>query len=246
MACAHTDHGQRFAWSLVEPYSTLWFVYLLAVFSVVSKLLRRVPAPVLLAAAAALQIAPVATGWFLLDEFSERYVYFVAGWLLAPQVFRLADAALRAPGRAWAALGAWALANGVLAFAPSPVPGFATAADLPGLGLVIGAMGAMAIVALSALVAGTAVGRPLSYAGERSIAIYLAFFLPMAATRMVLQKTGIVGDVGWASVIVTTAAVLAPLALERLVAGTRLDFLFVRPVWARLKPRREVRLQPAE
>ncbi len=234
------------AWSLVEPYSTLWFVYMLAVFSVVSKVLRRVSPLVLLAGAAALEIAPIHTGWTLIDQFCERYVYFVAGWLLAPHIFRLAAAALAARSLAVAGLLAWALVNGAFAVAPSPVAGFATFAELPVVGLALGALGSMAIVAFSALIAGTLAGRSLAYAGERSIAVYLAFFLPMAATRIVLLKTGIVTDIGWVSVIVTGAAVLGPLVLERIVNGTRADFLFVRPAWARLPARRGGALQPAE
>jgi uncharacterized membrane protein YcfT len=241
-----TGFVEHLAWSLVEPYSTLWFVYLLAVFSVVSKLLRGVPPLVLLAGAAALEIAPIQTPWYLLNEFCERFVYFVAGWHLAPHIFRLARAAVEARGVAWTGLAAWAVLNGLFAFTPSPVAGFATLADLPVIGLALGSLGAMAIIALSALIAGTLAGRPFAYAGERSIAVYLAFFLPMAATRTVLLKTGLIPDIGWVSVIVTTAAVLLPLVLERIVNGTWADFLFVRPAWARLKPRRPVALQPAE
>ncbi len=241
-----TGFVEHLAWSLVEPYSTLWFVYMLAVFSVLAKLLRGVPPAILLAAAAALEIAPIHTPWFLLNEFCDRFVYFVAGWLLAPHIFRLADAAVRARGVAWAMLGAWALLNGAFAFAPSPVAGYKTLAELPVIGLVLGTLGAMAMIAFSALVAGSIVGRPFAYAGARSIAVYLAFFLPMAATRTVLLKTGIIPDIGWVSVIVTAAAVLLPLVLERIVAGTRADALFVRPAWARLKPRAGAALQPAE
>ncbi len=153
---------------------------------------------------------------------------------------------MRARGVAWAMLGSWALLNGAFAFAPSPVAGFNTLAELPAVGLLLGSLGAMAIVALSALIAGTILGKPFAYAGERSIAVYLAFFLPMAATRIVLVKTGIVTDIGWVSVIVTGAAVLGPLVLERIVNGTRADFLFVRPAWARLPARRGGTLQPAE
>jgi uncharacterized membrane protein YcfT len=43
--------------AMVEPYGTLWFVYMLAVLSVVTKLLRRVPPFILLALAASLEIA---------------------------------------------------------------------------------------------------------------------------------------------------------------------------------------------
>ncbi|MBL7406189.1 acyltransferase, partial [Escherichia coli] len=65
--------------------------------------------------------------------------------------------------------------------------------------------------------------------GQRSIVIYLAFSLPMAATREVLVRTGAIADIGLASLAVMTMAVVLPLALERLVRGTALDLLFVRP-----------------
>ena len=36
----------------------------------------------------------------------------------------------------------------------------------------------------------------LRYCGEHSIVIYLAFFLPMATTRTLLLKTGLIADIG--------------------------------------------------
>ena len=61
--------GLHLAEALVVPYSTLWFVYLLAVFSVVTKLLhRRVPPALLLVAAAVLQILPTSGLPELLDR----------------------------------------------------------------------------------------------------------------------------------------------------------------------------------
>jgi hypothetical protein len=59
--------------------------------------------------------------------------------------------------------------------------------------------------------------------------IYLAFFLPMAATRTLLVKTGLVPDVGVMSLIVTTAGVVGALAIWWAVRGTALKFLFERP-----------------
>ncbi|GJE46419.1 acyltransferase family protein [Methylobacterium soli] len=222
---AHLAHA------LVEPYSTLWFIYLLAVFSVVTKLLRRLPAPVLLAGAALLQIVPLATTSYLLEEFCARYVYFVAGYLFAPRIFALAGFVRSRPVPALAGLALWALAEAWLAFTPSGLPGFPTLASLPLVSLVLGGAGALAIVAAAALL--TRIGGPVTAAlracGSRSIVIYLAFFLPMAATRTLLVKTGWVPDIGLASLIVTSVAVLVPLALERAIRGTVLSFLFRRP-----------------
>ena len=86
---------------------------------------------------------------------------------------------------------------------------------------------------------------PLRFCGKNSIVIYLAFFLPMAATRALLLKTGVIGDIGVVSLIVTAAGVLGALAIWWATRGTRLDFLFVRPARFWLSPRR-IALQPAE
>lgn len=220
------------AFALVEPYSTLWFIYLLAVFSVVTKLLRSLPGPVLLGAAALLQIVPVPTSSYLIEEFCARYVYFVGGYLLADQVFAFSDAVRRHRWLALASLGGWALVEGWPAFTPSGKPEFPTLAALPVVSLALGFAGALAIVALATLldVAGGVVAGALRTCGKRSIAIYLAFFLPMAASRSLLVKTGVVTDIGLASLIVTTFAVALPLIFAWLIRGTRLDFLFRRPL----------------
>jgi uncharacterized membrane protein YcfT len=234
------------ALSLVEPYGTLWFVYLLAVFSVVTKLLRGLHPALLLGAAAVLQIVPVHTGWTVIDEFCARFVYFFAGYLLAPTIFRLAGAVVGRAGLALAGLEIWAVANGVLALTPSSIHGFPTLASLPFVSLALGAAGAVAIVTISALLTQTRAAAPFAYAGRHSIAIYLAFFIPMAATRTALVKSGIITDVGVVSAIVTAAAVLGPLVLERLVRNTPLSFLFKRPAAFHIAPARAPRLQPAE
>ncbi|MFD0934103.1 acyltransferase, partial [Methylobacterium trifolii] len=90
---------------------------------------------------------------------------------------------------------------------------------------------ALAIVTVAALLsrAGGPVTAALRTCGSRSIVIYLAFFLPMAATRGLIVKTGVVSDVGLASLLVIAAAVLLPLALERAVRHTPLNVLFRRP-----------------
>ncbi len=65
--------------------------------------------------------------------------------------------------------------------------------------------------------------------GERSIVIYLAFFLPMAALRTVLVKSGIIADVGIVSLLVTVTAGGRALGIERLIRHTPARFLFRRP-----------------
>ncbi|TXN04111.1 acyltransferase family protein [Methylobacterium sp. WL64] len=227
---AHLAHA------LVEPYSSLWFVYLLAVFSVVTKVLRRCPGALLLAGAALLQVADIRSDATLVEEFCGRYVYFVAGYLFAGRIFALADAARRHVGPALCGLAAWAVLEGWMALTPAGHPAYPTLASLPIASLALGAAGALAIVVVAALIerSGTAVAEALRTCGQRSIVIYLAFSLPMAATREILVRTGLVNDIGLASLIVMAAALLVPLALERLVRHTPLALLFVRPAWFRL------------
>ena len=219
------------ATALVEPYSTLWFIYLLAVFSVVTKLLRPVPQPLLFLAAAFIQIVPVTTSSTLVEEFCARYVWFVAGFVFADRIFAFAGFVRRHPISALAGLALWAVIDGALAFTPSSLASYQTLASLPGVSMILGGAGALAIVAVASLLTG--VGGPLTDAlrqsGERSIVIYLSFFLPMAATRMALVKTGILTDIGWASLVVMLTAATAPLVLERVIRHTPLAFLFRRP-----------------
>ena len=86
----------------------------------------------------------------------------------------------------------------------------------------------------------------IRYCGENSIVIYLAFFLPMAATRTVLLKTGVIADLGTVSLLVTAAGVVGPLLLFWLVRDTPLSFLFKRPEALRTAPALRAALQPAE
>lgn len=217
---------------LVQPYGTLWFIYLLPVFFVATRLLREVPAAAVLAGAALLQIAPIETGWIVVDEFAERFVFFYAGYALAPLVFRFAETMRTGRLTAVVLLPAWAAVNGIAVFAD--------VSALPGVSLALGAAGAAAVVAASVLLVPTIAAAPLRYCGANSIVIYLGFVLPMAATRIVLVATGLVADVGTMSLIVTAVAVTGPLVLERIVRGTRLNLLFVRPAWARLAGRRKL------
>jgi uncharacterized membrane protein YcfT len=224
--------------SFVEPFGTLWFIYLLPVFFVVTKLARRVPQLLVWLVAAGLEIAPIETGWTMVDEFAGRFVYFYTGYILAPRIFALAAGAQRRPVSAVVGLLAWAAFNGFYVLG--------RADGLPFVSLTLGLMGAAAVVAVSALMAKSDVFAALRYCGKHSIVIYLAFFLPMAASRAVLIKTGVVTDVGTIAALVTFAGVIVPLALFWAVRATPLRFLFERPQRFWLAPKRRMVLQPAE
>ncbi|NVO17580.1 MAG: acyltransferase family protein [Rhodoplanes sp.] len=243
-----SEHGWagvpgQYALAFIEPFGTLWFIYMLPIFFVVTKAARqlRIPPLALWLVAAALEIAPIHTGWTVPDEFAARFVYFYTGFLLAPRVFAMAEAASARPLAAFAGLTVWALVNGALVFG-----GYS---DLPLVSLALGFAGACAVIVLSVLLAKAWVFAPIRFCGEHSIVVYLAFFLPMAATRAVLLHTGVIDSVGAVSLIVTAAAIAGAMAMWWVVRNTRFAFLFTRPDWAHLVLRRAPaggRLQPAE
>jgi uncharacterized membrane protein YcfT len=226
--------------SFWEPFSTLWFIYLLPIFFVATKLARslRIPPLAVWLVAAALEIAHVHTGATVIDEFASRFVYFYTGYLLAPRIFALAKSADMHPEGALAGLAIWGVVNGLLVF-----NGFS---ELPLVSLGLGLAGAAAVVSVSVLLAKSDLARPLRYCGRNSIVIYLAFFLPMAVSRMVLLKTGWVTDIGTISAIVTVVGVVGSLIWFWAVRWTFLRFMFERPERFSIAPKKRLVLQPAE
>jgi uncharacterized membrane protein YcfT len=231
--------GLLYLESFIEPFGTLWFIYLLPVFFVVAKATRRMPPLLIWGVAALLEMAHVATGWTVIDEFAARFVYFYSGYLFANYVFAWSDRARAHPRLALAALALWALVNGSLV-----ASGFS---EGPLISLALGLAGAGAIVTLGTLLARAHWLNFLRYCGEHSIVIYLAFFLPMAATRTLLLRTGLIPDIGAVSLIVTVVGVAGALALWRIALKTGANFLFERPAAFWIAPKKaKVALQPAE
>jgi uncharacterized membrane protein YcfT len=228
------DHGlgfaaQNYALGFIDPFGTLWFIYLLAIFFVVTKWLRAVPPAMIFILAALLEILPIHTGWLVIDEFTARYVYFFTGFWLAPLVFRASE-------KLWALnvfailamLYVWSTAHTMVMLSG--------ASTLPGLGLALGFAGCAAVVTTAVLLARSGWMEWLGYLGANSIVVYLAFFLFMATTRGVglALLPGI--NVDLLAVLCTTAGVVGPLLMFWAVRRTPLSFLFRRPQWAKLKP----------
>jgi uncharacterized membrane protein YcfT len=224
--------------AFVDPFGTLWFIYLLPVFFLAARLTRSLPPALVFVAAALLQSAHIQTGWTLIDEFAARFVYFYAGALAGQTIVAHADwfrthSLLTACGLAvWAAVTAACVNAGFAAW--------------PGVSLLLGFAGAAAVIAISVLLARFGALGFIRFCGQNSLVIYLAFFLPMAVTRIVLVKTGMIADPGTVAFLVTSGAVAAPLVLHWLVRGTAFRFLFERPQrFHRTAPERAT-MQPAE
>ena len=225
--------------ALIDPFGTIWFIYLLPIFFVLVKATKNVvPWWIIWLIGAGLQMTPVHTGWTIPDEFALRFIYFYSGYVFAPHIFRFAATVLR---YGWAALAYLLVWGFVEAFAV-----FNGYSEIPGIGLALGFVGAIAVVTLSTILSKSDLMAPVRYCGRNSIVIYLAFFLPMAASRVALLKTGVIDDLGTISVLVTAAGVIFPLVLFWAVRNTPLRFLFERPQWARLQTPHRPAMVPAE
>jgi uncharacterized membrane protein YcfT len=221
--------GAMYLETFIEPFGTLWFIYLLPIFFVVTRLTRGLPAWSIWLSAAILESWHVSTGWTVIDEFAARFVYFYTGYLFADAVFALSDRARRQPWLALAGLALWAIANSAIVYA-----GFS---QLPGVSLMLGYAGAFAVIVTATLLAKAKVLDGLRFCGQNSIVIYLAFFLPMATTRTLLLKIGIPANIGTVSLLVTISGVVGALVIWWAARATRLNFLFTRPMAFRIAPK---------
>src|ERR1041385_2596306 len=106
--------GLSYLEAFIEPFGTLWFIYLLPIFFVVIKLTRPVPWPVIWLMGAAMEMAHLNTGWTVIDEFAHRFVYIYTGYIFATEIFALAAGVQRRPTWAASGLVLWALLNGGL------------------------------------------------------------------------------------------------------------------------------------
>jgi uncharacterized membrane protein YcfT len=253
----------KFGVAMIQPYGTLWFIYMLPIMFLITRLVNKIHWSIVLGVAALLEIAPIHTGWLLVDEFAARYVYFFAGFALAKPIFDLAAWAKENVSKALAYLGIWSVVNALMTLTAFPLAlaGLYEAfgretppniAHLPFVSLALGAAGAVAVVCLCAVLSKFRFASVLKYLGSHSIVVYLAFFLPMVITREILFRFAPWMDLGTISFIVLMVSVVSSMIaweFTRITGWFR--FLFIRPKWAWVdrsdKPRNaKASLQPAE
>lgn len=228
------EFAKLYLWNIIQPTGVLWFVHMLAVFYVITRLLARLPKWMVFAAAAALQIAHQAlwidTPSFILNRTMEYYAYFFLGYAIHGLIF---DVAARAKARPWvtlAVISGWAVCNYWLV-----EQDFHT---IPGYGLMMGLAGAIAIVEIAALLSKWKSARFLRYCGQNSIVIYLTFIFPLTVLERVLASQGWIADVGTASLVILVISTVAPLLFHLAIKLTPLIAFYVRPTWAKVKSRK--------
>jgi uncharacterized membrane protein YcfT len=229
------------ALAIVEPYGVLWFIYMLAVFSLAAKLAWQAKLPhwLVIAVAAGLQMAHVQSPSYAVTQFCAYFVFFYMGYAGSAYVFRFVEAASRRPALAWAGLALWALLEAFLVFwpdgHPAPMEMHMGLAAFPPLHLALAVAGAIALCTLGCLLMKLPYTEWLRWLGEHSLVIYLAFTLPMSAVRIIAMKSGILTGTSELSIAVLVMAVAAPVVFYLLVKRFGVgEFLFERPAWAHI------------
>ena len=210
----------------IEPIGPLWFIHILPVFFLVTRLLRPVRPWLVWLVAATLHCLQIQSDWHVIREGASRYVFFYSGYVLAPYVFRIAAwAGARVPALL-GYLACWGVVNGLLVAA-----GWAW---LPGVTLALGYAGALAVIFTSVMLSKVAWSGPLRYAGENSIVVYLADWA--VSTVVVRGLAQVIGSPGWLGLAATVLTTIGTLVLWRVALRTPARFMYVRPRWLRLDP----------
>lgn len=209
-----------------EPFATLWFIYALALFFLVARLTRALPPALMLVVALLLYAGDIHTGWTAIDEFAARFIFFLTGLHASRLVL---DFAHWTNGHKVAALGITALGLTTVFILQN------NAVIEPRFDQLCAAFyGAAAIIAFMAAFSTSTIMRPFTFVGERSLTVYLAFFLPGAILRIGLAKTGLIENGDIIAGLAITGAIIIPLLGAWLLAKTPLAFLFTRPKLFRL------------
>jgi uncharacterized membrane protein YcfT len=169
---AEPDYSYRGLWRVLLPVNHLWYLYALAVFFTVAKLVRRVPSPIIIAGGALLFTVAEAT-WQPIPSGLIRYLFFYLVGAFAPSIVdRLTT---RMPLAVWGALTVACVAAAV--------------------GIQRGGLGhnPFAVLSLSAMAVPAAlqailrlddiniISRPLSWLGQRTLPVYVMHIPLLAA-----------------------------------------------------------------
>ncbi|NRT55219.1 acyltransferase family protein [Sphaerotilus uruguayifluvii] len=214
------------AWHLYDPFQMLWFVMMLSVYFVATRLLRRVPAWIVLPAALLLMLFPLKTGIYHVDRFGVYFGFFYAGHIFAERFFALADWARAHRRAATVGVIVWALFNGTLIKLQLTDNTLATT--------VLGFLGISAVVVVSALVCEQRWAAPLKFLGRTSITVYLGFYLPMIVLVPMLRASSIGDQHSLVGTLALVGCIGSAVLMAEIARRLGLGFLYERPTWARL------------
>lgn len=204
--------------AFVQPFGTLWFIYVLPIFFAISRATMHLPKMAVLGAGLIATLAPIHTGWMVIDQSAAFFFYFYLGHIAAPHIQRMVDWVMDNSKVALLGLTAWAIGHGLLL-------GFAA---MPVVHVAFALAGAMALITIAALLRYAPGMDLLRWIGRNTIVVYLGFFLPMAIARTVMIKLGIIGDVGTISLLTSISAIIGAVIMYLVADKLRLAQFFYR------------------
>lgn len=219
-----SDPVMTLALALVLPGSLTWFLYALALFAVICKLIRRVPvwlqlsvAGVLSALAGADVVEFESGPW---TRIARYFFFFVLGWHARGLTQRLAASSSLVKVVA-AAAGCVAAAAAAVMFGLQPIPGVAFALNIAAVTFGI---------LFAAWISRYQIGRPLVVLGQQTLPVYLLHVFWVAAGMLALRQLDIPPLAGFAlPVVMTVVLTVLSLLTHRLLVWAGARWLFALP-----------------
>ncbi|MCE5288353.1 MAG: acyltransferase family protein [Nocardiaceae bacterium] len=200
---------------LYWPTNALWYLYAIAIFIVLAKLLRRAPIPVQLG------LALVSAVWIQYDNyvrfpfsnFFEYFLYFLIG-------LHLKDLVIEIGRRASGAL----LVGGIASYAVFDL--LKNVLHVPAFKVGVSIAGVATAVVISSMLVGTHVGAVLNKIGQNTLPIFLMFDMWIALWTWVLMQGP---EFPGSPLVVTTLVVIYGLIMHRFLMWAHFRWLFELP-----------------
>jgi uncharacterized membrane protein YcfT len=219
---------------VVEPKGNLWFLQMLALYFLFTRLTARVPTWIVLPLAVGVYLYPLKSGIFALELFGDHFVFFYCGYFLAPYILSATRWIQEHKFTSTLALAAWVIGNFIIMVWFEFKLG-----DNRGVGLALRFVGIAGVISFSALVWKASLAQWLNYIGRNSIVVFLGFFVPLSffVTMAARMDRGIQDSIS--AFAIWAACVSLSLFAHVLVMRFKpLRFLYERPSWARITPMR--------
>ena len=217
--------------SLFWPFSQLWFILMLPIFFIATRLIKGAPVWLIFPILCLVHLFPPVDVQMSMmpNQFFERFVFFYAGYAFAPHFFSFARKVQEHPWGALVMLALWVVVNSLLVF-----NGFL---EYTIVTLLLGFCGAYAVIAAGALLQKVTFLGWLQYLGANSIIIFLPFYLPMKLISLIMLSVHASPPPGLFAAVLTLLTILASVLLYQLTQKYNVGkWLLHRPAWSKIAP----------
>ena len=217
--------------SLFWPFSQLWFILMLPIFFVATRLVKGIPVWIVFPVLCLVHLFPPVDIKLSMmpEQFFERFVFFYAGYAFATHFFAYARKVQGYPLLTLVMISMCIAVNSLLVFNDFLEYTIVT--------LILGFYGAYAVIAIGALLQKLPNMEWLQYLGANSIIIFLPFYLPMKLISYVMLSMYSGYPPGWFAAVLTVFTLAASVLLywlaHKINAGL---WLLQRPTWVKIAP----------